>query len=394
MDRHELVNERGAASAALETSVSVADRSASPWRIVARGLLEDGPLLLCIAVFIAVTLILQRFTGYPAHISWGNWWKLFSVFTLLYAFGALLVMLVYTVIVRKRSLRRADTWRWLLGTLLPPVRTLNFVILTGAFGLLMPTFLGYKQSIPLVQPFSWDVAFMEWDRVLHFGRQPFEWLQPLLGHPAVTRFIDRTYFLWIHVMWMSVIWQSWHGSRQTPVRSQFLLSFVLCWILLGTVMAVLLSSAGPIFFSGVTDHPDPYRALMSYLYSVDAVQELRVLRLRGFLWESYLSPDAGSLGGISAMPSMHVAIVTLLTLLGFSVNRWLGWAYAAFATIIVVGSVHLAWHYAVDSYVAIAATIIVWVVSGYVVRWWRRLLDQRAKPLTHVDNGSPLAWLL
>jgi hypothetical protein len=222
-----------------------------------------------------------------------------------------------------------------------------------------------------VQPFSWDVAFMEWDRVLHFGRQPFEWLQPLLGHSTVTRFIDRTYFLWIHVMWMTVIWQSWHGSRHAPVRSQFLLSFVLCWILLGTVMATLLSSAGPIFFSGVTDHPDPYRALMNYLHSVDAVQELRVLRLRAFLWQSYLSPDSGSLGGISAMPSMHVSIVTLLTLLGFSVNRWLGWAYAAFAGIIMVGSVHLAWHYAVDSYVAIAATVAVWVVSGRVVRWWR-----------------------
>lgn len=378
MDSRELVSEPGVAPAAPRASASAADRRNSPWRIVTRSLLEDGPLLLCIAVFIAATLTLQRFTGYPAHINWGNWWKLFSVFTMLYAFGALLVMLVYTVIVRKESLRRVDTWRWLLGALLSPGATLNFVVVTAAFGLLMPTFLGYKQSIPLVHPFSWDVAFMEWDRVLHFGRQPYEWLQPLLGHPSVTRFIDRTYFLWIHVMWFTVIWQSWHGSRKSPARSQFLLSFVLCWILLGTVMAALLSSAGPIFFSGVTDHPDPYRALMSYLHSLDAVQELRVLRVRQFLWELYLSPDAVSLGGISAMPSMHVSIVTLLTLLGFSTNRWLGWVYAGFATVIVVGSVHLAWHYAVDSYVAIAATILVWLASGRVVRWWRTQLLRRS----------------
>jgi hypothetical protein len=136
-------------------------------------------------------------------------------------------------------------------------------------------------------------------------------------------------------------------------------------------MAAWLSSAGPIFYEGVTADPGPYAGLVAYLESVNAAESLRVLRLRQFLWDAYLTPGATSIGGISAMPSMHVAIVTLLTLLGFSVNRWLGWAYATFAGLILVGSVHLAWHYAIDGYLAILGTILIWVVSGRIVRAWR-----------------------
>lgn len=306
--------------------------------------LDDLPILGVIAAFVLVSLLLHALTGYPAHIDLAASWRLFLIFSVLYAAGASLVMLVHTVVVRKQSLRRLDTWWDLVRRLAPPGRTLAFLVLLGAYALLMPVFLAYKQSIPVVHPFSWDVTFMKWDAILHLGRHPFAWLQPVLGHPVVTRAIDRVYFLWIHVMWITVIWQSWHGSRRTPTRSRFLLSFVLCWILLGTVLAAVLSSAGPVYFGLVTGHADPYLPLMDYLHTVNEARPLRVLTIQEFLWNAYLSPDSTALGGISAMPSMHVAIVTLQTLLGFSLNRQLGWVDAAFAVVILVGSVHLGWH--------------------------------------------------
>ncbi|AZI35430.1 hypothetical protein NT2_09_00850 [Caenibius tardaugens NBRC 16725] len=39
-----------------------------------------------------------------------------------------------------------------------------------------------------------------------------------------------------------------------------------------------------------------------------------------------------------------------------------------FFAIILIGSVHLAYHYAVDGYAAIIATAIIWIVAGRAAR--------------------------
>lgn len=36
---------------------------------------------------------------------------------------------------------------------------------------------------------------------------------------------------------------------------------------------------------------------------------------------------------------------------------------------ILVGSVHLAWHYAVDGYAAIALALTCWRLAGFIVCW-------------------------
>ena len=68
------------------------------------------------------------------------------------------------------------------------------------------------------------------------------------------------------------------------------------------------------------------------------------------------------------MPSMHVAIATLLACFGWGVNRWAGAAYTAFALTIMVGSVHLGWHYAIDGYVAAAIGVALWYATGRMLR--------------------------
>jgi hypothetical protein len=69
-----------------------------------------------------------------------------------------------------------------------------------------------------------------------------------------------------------------------------------------------------------------------------------------------------------------------MVLLARRVNRTLGWAYAVFALLILVGSVHLAWHYAIDGYFSAIAVLLVWWGSGRTVRWWRaRLTEVKAE---------------
>ena len=57
----------------------------------------------------------------------------------------------------------------------------------------------------------------------------------------------------------------------------------------------------------------------------------------------------------------------LFALLGWRVNRLLGVGLTLFAVVIMIGSVHLAWHYALDGYVAAVLTYVLWRAAGWLV---------------------------
>ena len=83
------------------------------------------------------------------------------------------------------------------------------------------------------------------------------------------------------------------------------------------------------------------------------------------------------------MPSMHNGTALLFALAGFQVNRTVGWLLLAHAGLIFIGSVVLAWHYAVDAYVAWALTLVLWYGLTPVARWWH------GRP-AHVDFAQAL----
>ena len=70
--------------------------------------------------------------------------------------------------------------------------------------------------------------------------------------------------------------------------------------------------------------------------------------------------------GISAMPSILVASSVLFALVAWRANRVLGWIFWAYAAAVMLGSVHLAWHYALDGYLGAALTVLIWRLAG----WW------------------------
>jgi hypothetical protein len=72
--------------------------------------------------------------------------------------------------------------------------------------------------------------------------------------------------------------------------------------------------------------------------------------------------------GISAMPSVHVAAAVLFALVGWQVGRAMGIGFTIYALVILTGSVHLGWHYAVDGYLSAAAVLLLWAASGPLIR--------------------------
>ncbi len=237
-----------------------------------------------------------------------------------------------------------------------------------AFLFFMAAFTSLKTMIPLVQPYAWDQWAAGVDRMLHFGRDPWALLQPLFGYPVVTFSINVLYNLWFPVMFGVLYWQAF-SLKNEPLRQRYFSSFFLCWIINGTILAMVLSSVGPCFYGELNPAvDDPYQGLMAYLRQANEIYPIWSLATQDMLWQFYSKDELGFGSGISAMPSLHVSIAFLQALLGYQVNRKLGHALAAFCAVIVIGSIHLGWHYAADGYLAIIVTVIIWWGMGRIVR--------------------------
>ncbi len=248
---------------------------------------------------------------------------------------------------------------------LSPERLLGAVIMIALLPMMISVYATFKTMIPVTNPYGFDAAFADWDRLLHGGHHPWELLHSVLGFRLITSLIDFFYYLWVFVLYGTLFWQCF-STRDPRLRMQFFLSCVVTWSVLGSLLATLLSSGGPVYYGALTGLEDPYRTLMDYLYAANEVAPLSALQIQESLWQSHMMNRYDFGKGISAMPSMHVATTVLMALLGWRVHRYVGIALTAFATLILIGSVHLGWHYAIDGYVSIVLTCLIWRAAG----WW------------------------
>lgn len=231
------------------------------------------------------------------------------------------------------------------------------------FMIFMSVFTSLKAMIPLVQPYTWDAAFAAWDRTLHFGIDPWRILHPLLGYPWITSAINIVYNLWFPVMFAVLYWQLF-DLRRPNMRMRFFWTFFITWMVNGTVLAMFLSSVGPCFYAYVVDGTNPYVDQMAYLSDLAADYPVWAVATQNILWTAYENSSTGIGSGISAMPSVHVAMVTLFALLSLQYGRASRIFFIAFAVLIMIGSVHLAWHYAVDGYLGALVTLLIWWAAG------------------------------
>jgi membrane-associated phospholipid phosphatase len=86
------------------------------------------------------------------------------------------------------------------------------------------------------------------------------------------------------------------------------------------------------------------------------------------LWEAYRQHQVAIGDGISAFPSLHVAITVLAAIAAWRVSRWLGIAAACYALLIWFGSIMLGWHYALDGEAAVLGTFVIWLGAGRLAR--------------------------
>jgi hypothetical protein len=158
------------------------------------------------------------------------------------------------------------------------------------------------------------------------------------------------------------------SRRLAPLRLRFFLTYLFCWIVLGNVVAGLFMSAGPVYYGQVTGDTARFADQLGYLSFSDGLLHSSY-ELQRTLWMLHERGRTELGTGISAFPSVHVAMATLFALTGCAINRWAGIAGLIFLAVILTGSVHLAWHYAIDGYASMIAVAAVWFTLGA----WQRL---------------------
>lgn len=164
-------------------------------------------------------------------------------------------------------------------------------------------------------------------------------------------------------------------------------SWLFAWLIIGVGAAWMFSSAGPCFYNelvGTNQSFAELNARLTLLAAEAAAQgrEISAIPFQTTLIDVHKLGRFGPAGGISAMPSMHVAMATLFAIGGFTIGRSLGAVMTLYAVFVWIGSVHLGWHYASDGPVAAVLMLLIWKASG---RTATRFIAQ-AEPLSRAGR--------
>ncbi|MCM5557989.1 phosphatase PAP2 family protein [Pleomorphomonas sp. JP5] len=238
-------------------------------------------------------------------------------------------------------------------------RILAGFVLLLALAPFMATFTAMKSFIGL-DGFTSDASLADIDRWLHFGTDPAILLHGLINYPHTWRifafFYGPGWMLWVNgfVFWMAV------AASKPNIRRRFFVSYIFAWVVLGNLVAWLAMSAGPAFFAQVTGDTDRFASTLAAVSANTLPNGSGIRDVQLYLWDLYVTRTSGFGMGISAFPSLHVAMVTLCALVALEVDRLLAIAGLLIVLLIEAGSILFGWHYAIDGYFSIVVMAVLW----------------------------------
>jgi hypothetical protein len=316
-----------------------------------------------------VTLFLAPLLfGYGAASIWSSgvaWPDFQAVFILWCRTAATLAAGIYILgqgiawLRRKDSLFSAGAFAWL-------------VLGACSLILLLPCFGVFKQLILPGRGFVSDPWLAAAGRIVLGGASPWELTHSMFGSLWSAIAIDKIYTFWsLLLMVFPMIIPFIH--RDSRRRAQMLIAWVLCWMLIGTLAAWIFGSAGPCYYNALVGPDANFADLNARLHALAAEArangfELKNIDFQAQLLAAHHGGRYAAAGGISAMPSMHVTIATLVALAGWTASRPLGHVLSGYAAVIWISSIYLGWHYAVDGPVAVVLTFGVWRLAGWIAR--------------------------
>ncbi len=159
---------------------------------------------------------------------------------------------------------------------------------TLAIGLLFSFFAASfsinKALIPRLNPFSWDAYFTTLDYKLHLFAYPHEYLQWIVSNSFLLLFIDLTYQSWFYFYYFSIFCAA-YCFRDRPEAKVYILASCLTWFIGGNILALIFSSAGPIYeeYVGKNAH---YAAQLELIRASERFVPNLAMIVRDELWTS------------------------------------------------------------------------------------------------------------
>ena len=331
------------------------------------GLLAHLPHVALVAALLAATLILLDEGDERLSLSMGLlvdfWIKLLPFFVTV----AGLVGLVRLNSLQRRGRPMLWTLRWLVRQPWLEIALLRIPLALGLTAATSYLYFTFKVNIPTFTDFTWDHVFVAIDRALFLGHDPWRLTHGLLPWAWSTQLLDAIYLAWYLVLFAAILAVG-AAPLRNPLRLAFLLAIALDWVIGGVIIATLLPAAGPVYLERIAGDPT-FRPLMELLYAQAEQGRIVALEIQEWLWAGY-AVEGVDPAGISAFPSLHVAIPTTCACLAMAVDRAVGWLLAVFTGAVLVGSVHLGWHYAIDGFGGVALGLSCWWGSRRFVAWW------------------------
>ncbi len=334
-----------------------------------RCLRADAPLYLAIVAYMVAGLAFLDVTGtsqlatYSSYL--GKWLMVFG-----FVFPTIAILGHYGYLIHRFDRRRMLAAKRIFD----PERAACFlagICMLMALMFFQGTFTSVKNGLSAWRAgFPYERQVADFDKMLHFGIDPWRLLVSAGDNFWLLRIIEWNYSRLWFVICFGALFYVVTSSRTRTIRTRYLLTFMLTWIVVGNIVAGIFLCAGPAFYGYVTGDSVRFAEQLAFLArSVD--YDASATSYHRYLWTLYENGTPGFGSGISALPSVHVALVTLNALFLLERSRRLGLAAFAYVGLILVSSVYLAWHYAVDGYAALALTLIVYAAM-------RRWLPDRA----------------
>lgn len=163
--------------------------------------------------------------------------------------------------------------------------------------------------------------------------------------------IDFLYSLWLTILLL--VFGSVMFARSSPAKAVTAMSFFTINAFVGVLGQFALPSGGPIYW-----------ARLGFGNRFDALpMQPHASAIADYLWRKYTGEAIDFGSGISAFPSMHVALTAWMVLAVhalFPKYRYFAWFY--FLTIFV-GSMFLGWHYLADGLGGATGAILCWFLA-------------------------------